>query len=105
MRKALAFLVSAALSTGAFGQAVKNLKAQGSWPASLPSQDHFRIIASNIEKVTGGAIKIEVMAAGQVVPPFEVLDVRGDDAEMVLDRKARGPASLGFEVLDCLAHF
>ena len=74
-RKALALIVAAAFSTGAFGQAaVKNLKAQGSWPASLTIQDHFRIIATNIEKVTGGAIKIEVMAAGQVVPPFEVLD-------------------------------
>ncbi|HEX2651335.1 MAG TPA: TRAP transporter substrate-binding protein [Burkholderiales bacterium] len=74
MRKAAALVLSAALSTGAFGQGVKTLKAQGSWPASLTIQDHFRIIASNIEKVTGGAVKVEVMAAGQIVPAFEVLD-------------------------------
>ena len=61
-------------NVGAQAPAVKSLKIQSSWPASLTIQDHFRIIASNIEKVTGGSIKIEVMAAGQIVPAFEVLD-------------------------------
>src|SRR5712691_559816 len=66
----------AAVSQGASAQApaVKNLKLQGSWPASLTIQDHFKAITERIEKLTGGSIKIETMAAGQVVPPFEVLD-------------------------------
>jgi TRAP-type mannitol/chloroaromatic compound transport system substrate-binding protein len=65
-----------AFSQGASAQApaTKNLKLQGSWPASLTIQDHFKAITSSIEKLTGGSIKIETMAAGQVVPPFEVLD-------------------------------
>ena len=77
-RKTLALAVSvavaAAFSPGAGAQAVKNLKLQGSWPASLTIHDHFKGIVERIEKLTGGSIKIETMSAGQVVPPFEVLD-------------------------------
>ncbi len=73
---AISVAVAAAFSQGAIAQApaVKNLKLQGSWPASLTIQDHFKAITERIEKLTGGSIKIETMAAGQVVPPFEVLD-------------------------------
>jgi TRAP-type mannitol/chloroaromatic compound transport system substrate-binding protein len=73
---AVSVAVAAAFSQGASAQApaVKNLKLQGSWPASLTIQDHFKGITERIEKLTGGSIKIETMAAGQVVPPFEVLD-------------------------------
>src|SRR5258705_8841181 len=68
--------VAAAFSSGASAQApaVKNLKLQGSWPAGQTIQDDFRGITERIEKLSGGSIKIETMAAGQVVPPFEVLD-------------------------------
>src|SRR4029077_12033937 len=62
------------LVANAQAPAVKNLKLQGSWPAGQTIQDHFRGITGSIEKLTGGSIKIETMAAGQVVPPFEVLD-------------------------------
>jgi len=73
---AVSVAVAAAFSQVASAQApaVKNLKLQGSWPASLTIQDHFKAITERIEKLTGGSIKIETMAAGQVVPPFEVLD-------------------------------
>lgn len=73
---AVSVAIAAAFATGANAQApaVKNLKLQGSWPASLTIQDHFKAITERIEKLTGGSIKIETMAAGQVVPPFEVLD-------------------------------
>ena len=73
---AVSIAVAAVFSQGANAQApaVKNLKLQGSWPASQTIQDHFKGIAERIEKLTGGSIKIETMAAGQVVPPFEVLD-------------------------------
>ena len=53
---------------------VKNLKMQSSWPASLTLQDNFSFFAERVDKLTGGQVKIEALAAGQVVPPFEVLD-------------------------------
>jgi len=73
---AVSFAFTTLFSQGAAAQApaVKNLKMQGSWPASLTIQDHFKGITERIEKLTGGSLKIETMAAGQVVPPFEVLD-------------------------------
>jgi TRAP-type mannitol/chloroaromatic compound transport system substrate-binding protein len=54
--------------------AVKNLKMQSTWPASLTLQDNFRYFAERVEKLTGGSVKIEALAAGQIVPPFEILD-------------------------------
>jgi TRAP-type mannitol/chloroaromatic compound transport system substrate-binding protein len=47
---------------------------QSSWPASSTAQDHFKLFAERVEKLSGGQLKIEAMAAGQVVPAFEVLD-------------------------------
>src|SRR5262249_17959417 len=44
------------------------------WPASLTLQDNFRMFAERVDKLTRGEVKIEAMAAGQVVPPFEILD-------------------------------
>jgi TRAP-type mannitol/chloroaromatic compound transport system substrate-binding protein len=66
--------VAAAFSFTAQAQAPKTLKVQSSWPASLTIQDHLRILAERVEKITGGQLKIDVLAAGQIVPPFEVLD-------------------------------
>jgi TRAP-type mannitol/chloroaromatic compound transport system substrate-binding protein len=66
--------LAAALAAPATGQEPRTLKMQSSWPASLTVQDHFRIVADRVDKLTGGQLKIETLAAGQVVPPFEVLD-------------------------------
>src|SRR2546423_4143651 len=52
----------------------RNLKVQSTWPAIITLQDHLRILVERIDKLTGGAVKIEAMSAGQIVPPFEVLD-------------------------------
>lgn len=52
----------------------KTLKFQSSWPASSTLQDNFRFFAERVEKLTGGQLKIEALAGGQVVPAFEVLD-------------------------------
>jgi TRAP-type mannitol/chloroaromatic compound transport system substrate-binding protein len=52
----------------------KTLKMQSTWPASLTLQDHFKFLAERIDTLTGGQIKIEALAAGQVVPAFEILD-------------------------------
>jgi TRAP-type mannitol/chloroaromatic compound transport system substrate-binding protein len=67
---ALAFLVPA------FAQqpAPKTLKMQSTWPASSTLQENFKFFAERVDKLTSGQLKVETMAAGQVVPPFEVLD-------------------------------
>src|SRR5262245_2491611 len=52
----------------------KSLKFQSTWPASLTLQDNFRMFAERVDKLTAGQVKIEAMAAGQVVPAFEILD-------------------------------
>ena len=49
---------------------VKNLKMQSTWAASWTIQDNFRFFAERMDKLTGGQVKIEAMAAGQIVPPF-----------------------------------
>ncbi len=71
---ALAAALGFAASAGAQAPAVKNLKMQSTWPASLTLQDNFRFFGERVDKLTGGSLKIETLAAGQIVPPFEVLD-------------------------------
>jgi TRAP-type mannitol/chloroaromatic compound transport system substrate-binding protein len=61
-------------SAGAQAPASRAIKMQSTWPASITLQDHFRIFGERVEKLTGGGLKIEAMAAGQIVPAFEVLD-------------------------------
>ena len=53
---------------------VKSLKMQSTWPASLTLQDNFRFFTERVDKLTSGQVKIEALAAGQIVPPFEILD-------------------------------
>jgi TRAP-type mannitol/chloroaromatic compound transport system substrate-binding protein len=53
---------------------VKNFKFQSTWPASLTLQDNFRYFTERVDKLTGGQVKIEALAAGQIVPAFEILD-------------------------------
>jgi TRAP-type mannitol/chloroaromatic compound transport system substrate-binding protein len=79
-RKSLA-LTAIAAALGLAGQAVaqapagpKSLKMQSTWPASATLQENFKFFAERVDKLTSGQLKIETMAAGQVVPPFEVLD-------------------------------
>ena len=68
--------VAAAFAAGAQAQApaAKTLKMQSTWPASNTLQEHFTLLGQRVEKLTQGSLKIETMAAGQIVPPFEVLD-------------------------------
>ena len=70
---AVAFAAGAGLGLNAAAQ-TKTIKVQSTWPASLTIQDHLRILADRVDKLTSGSVKIEAMAAGQIVPPFEVLD-------------------------------
>ncbi|HKQ28412.1 MAG TPA: C4-dicarboxylate ABC transporter, partial [Burkholderiales bacterium] len=74
----LKWIACAAALAMAFGahaqQGSRTLKMQSSWPASAAAQDHFKIFAERLDKLSGGQLKVEVMAAGQIVPAFEVLD-------------------------------
>jgi len=81
--KTLALVTAASLCLGVSGLALAQqpsapearvLKMQSAWPAAGTLQDNFKFFAERVDKLTGGALKIETMAAGQVVPPFEVLD-------------------------------
>jgi TRAP-type mannitol/chloroaromatic compound transport system substrate-binding protein len=76
MKRTLMCLAIGLAMTGAQAQApaAKSIKMQSTWPASNSIQDHFRIFAERVDKLTAGSVKIDVMAAGQIVPPFEVLD-------------------------------
>jgi TRAP-type mannitol/chloroaromatic compound transport system substrate-binding protein len=69
---AVAAALSIAVPAGA--QQTRTLKMQSTWPASLTLQDNFKMLADRVDKLTGGAIKIEALAAGQIVPAFEILD-------------------------------
>jgi TRAP-type mannitol/chloroaromatic compound transport system substrate-binding protein len=62
------------LASPAAAQQTRTLKMQSTWPASLTLQDNFKFFAERVEKLTGGSLKVEVNAAGQIVPPFEILD-------------------------------
>jgi TRAP-type mannitol/chloroaromatic compound transport system substrate-binding protein len=68
-----AVLAASALQANAQGTP-RTLKMQASWPSTVTAWDNFRFVAERIDKTTGGAIKIETLAAGQIVPAFEVLD-------------------------------
>ena len=76
MKRALSLTVFAAAAMVAFSATAqtKNLKFQSTWPASLTLQDNFKMFAERVDKLTSGQIKIEALAAGQVVPAFEILD-------------------------------
>ena len=62
------------IAAPASAQQTRTLKMQSTWPASLTLQDNFKMVAERIGLLTSGQIKIEALAAGQVVPPFEILD-------------------------------
>ena len=68
------YLFPRGLAAPASAQQTRTLKMQSTWPASLTLQDNFRMFAERVDKLTSGAVKIEAMAAGQIVPAFEILD-------------------------------
>jgi len=76
LKRSIAVAIAAAfVSIGAHAQtASKTIKVQSTWGAGFTLQDHLRILAERVDRLTGGSVKIEAMAAGQIVPAFEVLD-------------------------------
>ncbi|MGB5082796.1 MAG: TRAP transporter substrate-binding protein [Burkholderiales bacterium] len=76
-RNALALAAALGLAGAAYAQqpaGPRTLKMQSTWPASSTLQENFKFFAERVDKLTSGQLKIEAMAAGQIVPPFEVLD-------------------------------
>jgi len=69
-----ALVSNSVAQTAASSSAVRTFKMQSTWPASSAAQDHFKLVVERIDKLTNGQIKIEALAAGQIVPPFEILD-------------------------------
>jgi TRAP-type mannitol/chloroaromatic compound transport system substrate-binding protein len=67
-------LMSHAQAQGQQAGGAKTLKMQSTWPASLTLQDNFRFFAERVDKLTSSQLKIDALAAGQVVPAFEILD-------------------------------
>ena len=66
---------AALVAGGANAQtAPRTLKMQSTWPAGLTLQDNFRYFAERVDKLSAGTLKVEALAAGQVVPAFEILD-------------------------------
>ena len=76
------FLRGAAVATAATVAAPAVVKAQGPismrWQSTWPSKDIFHEYANDFAKkvndMTGGDLRIEVLPAGAVVPPFQLLD-------------------------------
>jgi len=81
MKKVIGFLVIAAFF-GVFGLADQSQAAAGpiKWklqsanPAGAPQIDLLNKLAANIDKMSAGRLKIEVLASGAIVNPFEILD-------------------------------
>jgi TRAP-type mannitol/chloroaromatic compound transport system substrate-binding protein len=70
-------LISVVVAMAAAADALpqgRTLKMQASWPSTVTAWDNFRFLAERLDKTTAGAIKIDTLTAGQIVPAFEVLD-------------------------------
>jgi len=83
MRKVIGFLVIAVL-LGGFGLATDvaqaaapqqfKWKMQSANPAGAPQIVLLKKLAADIDKMSAGRLKIEVLASGAIVNPFEILD-------------------------------
>jgi len=111
---AAAFAALCFAACHAQAQQTVTLKIQATWPASLTLYENLTFFGERVSKLSGGSLKIDAMPAGQVVPPFEVLDAT---SKKVLDgahtwagywvgkNKASilftgGPGALGMDYMD-----
>lgn len=73
-----------AAAAGAFAapavlaQAPLTIKMQTSWPASDIWQEMAGQYATRVEEMSGGRLKVDLLPAGAVVAPFQVLDAVND---------------------------
>jgi len=58
----------------ALSQETFSLKGQSSHPAASNFHLAFQLWAETVEKMSAGRLKVEVLPAGAIVPPFEVFD-------------------------------
>jgi len=49
-------------------------KVQTPWPPALWQHKAAKIWAEDIEKMSGGRMKIDLYSAGEIVPAFEIYD-------------------------------
>jgi TRAP-type mannitol/chloroaromatic compound transport system substrate-binding protein len=79
MRKSIASM-AAALVLGASASADVAAQQQFRWklqsanPAGTPHMELLNRLAGNIDRMSGGRLKIEVLPSGAIVAPFEILD-------------------------------
>lgn len=50
------------------------LKIQSAFPASVTYHQDLVRVAARVKELSGGSLEIEPLSAGQIVPPFELLD-------------------------------
>lgn len=76
MRRLVGLMVVAVfLAAGGLAEAQTfTWKLQSAVPAGNPHMDHLQRLASNLEKMSGGRLKIEVLPEGAVVRGFDLLD-------------------------------
>jgi TRAP-type mannitol/chloroaromatic compound transport system substrate-binding protein len=67
-------MAAASVSVQQADAQTRSLKMQATWPSSQTLYENFTYFAERVDKLSGGSLKIETMPAGQIVPPFEVLD-------------------------------
>jgi TRAP-type mannitol/chloroaromatic compound transport system substrate-binding protein len=58
-------------------QGTTTLKIQAAWPPASMLWENSKLFAERVGKLSGGRLKIEMLASGSVVPPFESLDATG----------------------------
>src|SRR6516165_4415555 len=75
------FLGSAGLATAAVvapsvvkAQGPINMRFQSTWPSKDIFHEYAQDFGKRVNDMTGGDLKIEVLPAGAVVPPFQLLD-------------------------------
>jgi TRAP-type mannitol/chloroaromatic compound transport system substrate-binding protein len=67
-------LCASSLVDNALAQSPKRLRVQASFPPSSVVMENFKLWAERVKVMSGGRLEIEGLAAGTVVPAFEVLD-------------------------------
>jgi TRAP-type mannitol/chloroaromatic compound transport system substrate-binding protein len=70
-------------------QGTTTLRIQAAWPPTSMLWENSKFFAERVGKLSGGRLKIEMLASGAVVPPFESLDATGRG---VLDGAHAAPA-------------
>ena len=67
--------VAAPLAAPALAQSKRVLRMATCWPKNFPGVGtSAQMLADRIERLTGGAVSVKLYAAGELVPPFEVMN-------------------------------